>query len=364
MRLARRLTERDRSILRAVARHRVLTSDQLAQMFFDTKKRTQVRLSTLHRLGLLDRFQPHRPNWGGVCYHYVIGPLGASVLAAEAGSDAERAARRWKADRTLALAQSQRLAHLLGVNAFYASLVGHARRHEGTRLVAWMTEAECATWTEGIVRPDAFGEWREHGGTAQLRSGDRGTTRTCQEAGNCSGSLARWAPGGRDEPPLPEDRGGQTCSSKTLSTVEFFLEYDRGTETLARLVDKLAGYERLEAERGASSWVLFVLSSPRREATARRALAGATVPIATTVLAGALATTTAPAATAHLSGPIAACEAVWLPLGSHGPRVRLVALGGVAKPTEALRRAAAGGPRAWRFERSRTDEEEAPIDTS
>ncbi|MFP5375866.1 MAG: replication-relaxation family protein [Acidimicrobiia bacterium] len=292
--LARRLTDRDRRIVRAVARFRVLTSDQLTEVFFSSQKSALARLLSLHRLGVLDRFQPHRPSWGSYPYHYVLGPLGAAVLAAEAGDDPDRPARRWRPERTLALGHTQRLAHLVGVNAFYASLVGHARRYQSARLASWLTEAECARWSEGIVRPDAFGEWHEDG-----------------------------------------------------AAVEFFLEYDRGTETLARLVDKLGGYERFEAERGASSWVAFAFGSPRREATARRALAAATVP----------------AATAALGGPLRPPDALWLPVAGHGRRLRLAALGAAPKPTEALRRAATGGPRAWRFERSRPDDEEAPIET-
>lgn len=280
--------------MRAIARHRVLTADQLAEMFFDSHKRGLVRLLDLHRLGVLDRFQPHRPSWGSHPYHYVVGPQGAAVLAAERGDDPDRAARRWKPERTLALGRTQRLAHLVGINAFYAALVGHTRRQPGARLAAWLTEAECARWTEGIVRPDAFGHWHEDG-----------------------------------------------------AAVEFFLEYDRGTETLARLADKLGGYERFEAERAATAWVLFCFGSTRRETAARRALAGATVP----------------AATAALTAPLRPYDALWLPLAGSGPR-RLAALATVTKPTEALRRAAAGGPRAWRFERSQPDDEEAPIETT
>lgn len=94
-----------------------------------------------------------------------------------------------------------------------------------------MTEAEVGRWADGIVRPDAFGAWRENG-----------------------------------------------------EVVEFFLEYDGGTETHARLVAKLGAYERLEAERGASAWVLFAFPTAGRESAARRALAPATVPVATAAL--------------------------------------------------------------------------------
>ena len=291
--LARLLTDRDRRLLRAVARHRVMTSDQLAEVFFDSRRRAQDRLLRLHGLQVLDRFEPIRPVWGRVPLHYVIGRLGAAVLAAEDGTDPDRAVRRWKADRALALGGSQRLRHLLGINDFYAALVGQGRRNDGAGLLDWMTEDECTAWAVDLVRPDAYGVWSEHG-----------------------------------------------------RTTEFFLEYDRGTESLHRLADKLDGYQRLESERGATAWVLFAVP-PKRETTARRALDGATVPVATT-------------RHDQLARPH---DAIWLPLyGSAGERLRLAALSEAPKPPEALSRATTPSVRAWRFARSRPGNEEAPID--
>lgn len=289
--LARCLTERDRAIVRALARHRVFTREQLGEMFFDSQHRARVRLVALHRHQVLDRFQPHRPGWGAASFHYVLGPMGAAIVAAEAGEDPDRAARRWRAERTLALGRTQRLAHLVGINGFYAALVGHTRATPGTQLVDWLTEAEATRWADGIVRPDAYGSWRQHS-----------------------------------------------------DVVEFFLEWDRGTETLGRLVAKLGGYERFESERGASAWVLFAFPSARRESAARRALAGATVPVATAVIdAGA--------------GPH---DAVWLALSGNGlARVGLAALSRLPLPPAATARAV-GSVRAWRFDRSRwADDEEA-----
>lgn len=278
-----------------MARHRVFTTDQLTSMFFNSSTAATTRLLRLYRLRVLDRFQPHSPSWGCRPYHYVLGPLGAAVEAAERGEDADRAARRWRGERTLALGRTQRLAHIVGVNGFHASLVGCSRRSEDADLLEWLTESEAARWTEGIVRPDAFGRWREAG----------------EEA-------------------------------------EFFLEYDRGTESRRRLVDKLADYERFERERGASSFVLFAFPSERRERAARAALASATVPVATAALAAG-------------DCPHAA---LWMPLRPAGGRLRLAALGGVPKPPEAHERAKRGAPRAWRFARSRPDDdEEAPIET-
>ena len=279
----------------ALARYRVFTAAQLTEMFFTSYKVAAARLLRLVNLRVLERFQPHSPSWGSRPYHYVLGPLGAAMEGAERGEDPDRAARRWRGERALALCRTQRLAHLVGVNGCYAALVGHARRHGGAALHEWLSEVECARWTEGTVRPDAFGHWSEDG-----------------------------------------------------TAVEFFLEYDRGTETLSRLVAKLAGYERFEAERGASAWVVFGFAAARRERAARRALVGATVPVATAVL----------------DAPVRPQDALWAPLGADTARLRLAALAGAPKPPEAARRAAAGSQRAWRFDRSQPDElEEAPIET-
>jgi hypothetical protein len=292
------MTDRDRAIVREVARHRVLTASQVADLFFDSRHRALMRLRTLAELGVLDRFRllarPGEPNE----YHYVLGRAGAAMAAAAKGQDPEAATRRWRADTALALAAGQRLAHAVGISGFYAALAREARGSGDARLVEWMTEHEAAMWSDRLIRPDGFGVWAECG-----------------------------------------------------RSVEFFLEFDRGTETLRRLTSKLVGYEAFEAERGAAAWVLFVFPTAGRDAQARRAMAGSTVPVATAVLGGG----TRP----H--------SAVWRPLaaGSDEPPRRLASLADIPIPAEAQARAAAGSTRAWRYDRSRPDdEEEAPIEFS
>jgi len=275
--ISQRMTDRDRSVIRDLKRFRVLTTPQLARLHFNSFKRASARLLFLHELKVLDRFRPIREHWGAHPWHWVVGPMGAAILAGERGEDPERASRRWRGERMLAYATGQRLAHLVGINDLYVSLAAHARRNE-TCLLDWLTESEAVEWTHGIVRPDAWGTWEDDG-----------------------------------------------------RRVEFFVEYDRGTETLGRLVDKLDGYERFEAERGAIAWVLFAFTSGRREQTARRALTAATVPVATTW---------------HPDPH----DAVWLPLSAAGDRMRLAALADVPKPPEAVERAS-NTMRAWRYER-------------
>lgn len=289
-----RLTDRDRSVAGAIARHRVLTTDQLVEAFFPSHKRAWKRLALLHRRELLARFRPYHDGWGGAePFHYVLGRTGAWLIAAERGEDPVRAARAWRADRAMALAHQRNLAHLVGVNDLWAGLAGGARRApHRLELLTWLTEVEVGRWSGEVVRPDAFLEWREGG-----------------------------------------------------DVVDAFLEYDRGTEALRVLWQKAAAYERLEEERGATSWVLFAFASRGREATARAALAGATAPIAT----------------ASLDRATPPSDAVWLPLRHGDERVRLAQLARVPKPPEALHRAALGSPRAWRFDRGARGEE-APFD--
>jgi hypothetical protein len=291
--IVRRLTDRDRAIVRAVARHRVLTTDQLSDAFFPTKTRAWARLADLHRLDVLCRFVPITVNWGGSVLHFVVGRTGASILAAENGDDPVRAARGWREERAVAIAHRQNLAHLVELNSIWSALAGHARRNpHDACLVAWLTETEAANWAGGIVRPDALVEWSERG-----------------------------------------------------RTLEGLVEYDRGTERLSVLQDKLRAYERLEQESGRSIWILFAFNTQGREASARAALADCTLPVATTVL----------------GGQASPQDAVWLPLANAHERVRLSALADVPKPQRALRRAASGSPRAWRFDRAPSPEE-APID--
>ena len=280
--------------MHAVALLGVLTPRLVAEAFFESEYCARKRLVALYRLGVLGRFRPRREEWGSHPYHYVLSPGGAAVVAAERGEDPARTRKRLLASRVLSLSRSQRLEHIVGVNGVWAALAGRARDGDG-RLALWLTEAQCARWAKGIVRPDAYFEWA---------AGD--------------------------------------------AAAECFLEYDRGTETLDRLRAKLAGYERFERERGASAWVLFAFESARREANARRALADATVPLATSALCDS----------------VGAGGAAWLPVGTN-ERLRPEDLSLVPKPPEAEARAAEGRGRGWRFDRSRfDDEEEAPIETS
>jgi hypothetical protein len=223
--LTGRLTDRDRRLCQLLWEHRVLTTGQLTQLAFPSADAAEHRLIILHRLGLVDRFRPHH-HPGSAPYHYVLGPLGAALLAAQA--DQDPTASGYRRDRILGLAHSQRLAHLVGVNGLFCALAQHARHHPEVELERWWSEQRCTAHWGGLVRPDGYGRWREH-----------------------------------------------------HRRIEFFLEYDRSTEAPQRLAGKLTGYQQLAQASGIHTPVLLCLPSPAREATIRHALTGTSLPVAT-----------------------------------------------------------------------------------
>ncbi|MFG1697103.1 replication-relaxation family protein [Nonomuraea sp. NPDC049309] len=209
--LATKLTSRDRHLLRLVWTHKVLTSHQIARIAFNDPTTARHRLIKLHHIGVLNRFRP-KPPVGSAPWHYVLGEPGAVVLAAEDGT--ELAEFGYRRDRVLSIAYSQRLAHTVGTNDVFAHLYGTARHTSGCHLHSWWPEGRCANQWGTHVRPDAYARWTENG-----------------------------------------------------RTVDFFLEYDTGSETIGRVVAKLDGYAALTAATGITTPVLFLTSSSRRERT-------------------------------------------------------------------------------------------------
>ena len=245
--LAARLTARDRWLLHALREHQVLTGPQIARIAFDGPRIANRRLKILaEELRVIDRFRPLRAI-GSAPEHYVLGPYGAQVLAAEAGVTIKELG--YHRNRALAIAHSPRLNHQVGVNEVYSHLAaasrpagGNAKRQDAENatgpeeaLVIWWSELTCFHLYGDLARPDAFGRWQ-----------------------------------------APAAGGG-------VRTAEFFLEYDTGTENLDRLLAKLDGYARLAAVTAIDTPVLFWLQSPLRERALHRLLAlnPPAVPVAT-----------------------------------------------------------------------------------
>ncbi|MFC4912263.1 replication-relaxation family protein [Actinomadura gamaensis] len=274
--LLERLNDRDLAILETVWEHRVLTTDQLTALYFTGVKRARRRLAELHRLHALLRQRP-TPAAGTVPYRWALGPTGAAALAAHRGVTLKELG--YRQSTTVSYLLSQKVTHQIGVNQFFIQLHQHAHQpHTRTVLEQWWPEHRCHRAWGLHARPDAFGRWSQH------------------------------TPG---RPPL---------------AVEFFLEHDTGTETLAKVVAKLAGYTELADATGMHTPVLFWLPGPVREANLRRLLGTPPIPVATaaytppTIAGGPFHTALGGAAHHGPAGP------VWLPAGATGPRYRLAAL--------------------------------------
>jgi DNA-binding CsgD family transcriptional regulator len=288
--VAGHLTDRDRELVRLVARHRVLTTDQLAALAFGNITTARHRLTVLVRLGLLRRFRPRR-EVGSAPWHYVLGPIGAALLGQE-----DRDEKRWlpqvRTDRQLALERSQRLGHMTGASWFFVALARHASEHGGGELLQWDGEGEASDYLYARER----------------------------ELGPRPDGLGVWAQDGTD--------------------IAFLLEFDTGTEHMPQLAGKLTGY----AEHGRYSTqfkmpILFCFPGPRREQTARKALAATGASLYLQVATAAL--------DPRVTCP--ACNPVWLPLhGGYAP-MRLIDLDDVL-------------PDPWRTEPEHHEQDQHELD--
>ena len=179
----------------------------------------------------------------------------------------------------LRLARSPRLGHLLGVNEFFVALAEHARRDRAYVLRWWLNEARATAACAGLAHPDGLGVWTHQ------------------------------------EPDPTGSREGGHGEGRAVREVAFFVEHDEGSEPIARLVAKLAGYAEARLGGGPDHPVLFWLPTIARETHLHAHLARqpSAVPVATA--------TRQHADTAGM-GP---AGRVWLPVG-HATRHRLIDL--------------------------------------
>lgn len=209
--------------------HRILTPQQVFELHFGSYQHARKRLLSLYQLGLIDRIRPrHWP--GSLPFHYMLDELGVHVVAAHKGI--ERDEIRFAKARTLALVDSQKLRHLRGANGFFARLAWACRRSEGAaRLVVWLGEGASAARWKSRVDPDGIGVLR----TAKSRIG-------------------------------------------------FALEYDRSTQSLSRLEDKVQRYRGIVAADDAPDALLFCFLTDARERSARSVLFRPGIAVATTTI--------------------------------------------------------------------------------
>lgn len=223
----RRLTSRDRLLLSWLAEHYLLSSTQVTRALFSSPRTARLRLTILHRLGFLTAIPRGRDDGAPQPWLYTLGPLGLQ-LHPHAYHDPDHLGLRpprSSVERARRILASPQARHFLGVNQFFVDLHAHTRTHPHTRLLRWWSEHHATdTYHRAGIHPDGHGVWQltDHTGT---------------------------------------------------HTVGFFLELDRATENLARVIAKLRGYETL-AGFGPRYPVLLWVPDTRRETSLLRALAG------------------------------------------------------------------------------------------
>ncbi|WP_307870548.1 replication-relaxation family protein [Saccharopolyspora endophytica] len=267
--VAAHLTARDRWLARVLAEHRVLTSPQIAAIAFGRSRRAaNHRLHKLYTWRVLDRFQPYIGR-GRAPMYYVLDTTGAHLLAHEDGIDPKDL--KFRPERSVGIAYSLRLAHLMGVNSFFTALLSDALADttQDQAVTEWWSEARCGRHFGDHVRPDGYGRWHE------------------------------------------ADR-----------EIEWFLEWDTGSYQLSRFVAKLPGYTSLATTTHIVTPLLAVFATAAREVNARRHLAEHLrtdhrrneLPIATTTAE-------------HLCAAGSPAHEVWLPLNhTDAGRHRLISL--------------------------------------
>jgi hypothetical protein len=213
--LARHLTERDREVALCLYDQQVLLTDQLTLLFFSSKRRAQDRLLFLYRQRVLDRFYPVSQFGAGKPQaHWLLDEAGAHLVAASLDLDRKQLAWRRREDWR----SHPQLAHRLEANRFVTDLIAATLPDPTLGVGAWFGSREAAARIgekmRGSLRPDA--------------------------------ELILLAPAG---------------------PVDLLLEWDRGTEPLERLEEKVHRYrtaERKLYEYPGPRSVLFGVRGRRR----------------------------------------------------------------------------------------------------
>ncbi|PNE38193.1 replication-relaxation family protein [Streptomyces noursei] len=211
------LTNRDLWLVQMLHEHRVLTTHQVARLAYTSLRSAQRRLRTLHHHTVLDSFRPLTAT-GSAPEHYTLGPAGAALLAAHAGLDT--GALGWRPTHTGRIAYSPSLGHDLGVNDLLTHLAAHTRTTPDTGLPVWLSERSAARRWSDLTRPDAYAHWHD---------GDR--------------------------------------------LLPFFLEYDTGSQPLARVEAKLTGYAAFTTATNTHPALLIHTRTQSRDQALRNRLA-------------------------------------------------------------------------------------------
>jgi hypothetical protein len=209
-----RLTARDKQIVLAIYEYRILSSQQIEALLFQSEKQhgkqtvCQRRLQLLYQHNFLERLLlPIVLGEGRAPFVYVLAEAGANLVASLLGIDRAKVGWKPKADRWGPLF----IEHSLAVN---------------TVRVAFHCLPQARSWT--------IGQWI---GEAEFR------TRTMQE------KVPKRTQGGRTTRNYPD--GYFTLVRPNTKEAHFFLEVDQATMSNSRWQEKIKAYSEFRA-RGLS----------------------------------------------------------------------------------------------------------------
>ena len=228
----------EKRMLEWLGHHPLLSADDLAVILRVSRELPQRLLDNLLRYGLVDSTDKRLKDEASASQRYFLTHVGLRLLAARDGVPPRRYARHGVVAAAMPGKQGggrlqtllRQLDHTAGVNRFFVSLIA-AGAKGAPRLVRWLSASESA---------QRF---------------------TC-------GDVPHWL--------RPDGAGDVHWQGKVR---RFYLEWDRGTVRWPEMVEKLRVYAAFFAkarrdgtEEGSLPEVLFVTTSPMREAVAWRCL--------------------------------------------------------------------------------------------
>lgn len=221
--IARRLDPRQREILRALFDYEVLLTHQLRILFFSSLRRCQSALKEVADQGLIQRDLPAAVGAGRGSALWTLTEHGVRVVAVLMRKP--RSHINWM-PRMSFLGSNRHLAHTMGVNRFFISLVEASTMHPGHGVEKWVPAKQVQSRNNWVTH-DGFGRYQHEGGAC-----------------------------------------------------DFYFEYDRGTEWHDQLVRKLRGYLLMAmqwTEEGAQNFpnVLVLVPEQKRDAAFDKAIVAA-----------------------------------------------------------------------------------------
>ena len=208
------LTGRDMAIMLALHQHRYLDLGQIADLFFSGRRRCEQRLRRLRQEHLVHQWLAQEPpGWGRRDSVLLLSPFGAAVLAGCLGHNPAPFVRRAR----LAHGHGLLVVHDLETNRFFIDLALASRERQDEGLYHWVGEEGCRL------------TYRSQGAA------------------------------------LSPDGWGRYLTA--TGEITFMVEWDRGTESLRRLRDKVQTYANhfVDRDHAQLNHVLFVLPDQARE---------------------------------------------------------------------------------------------------